>query len=182
MIDLPEPVSPVTAVKPGPERPGEFLDQGEIANAEGGEHCGHGGIMQSCRFSTHAAAHLLRWTDAARAREATHGCLTITFLGTGTSQGVPMIGCDCRFAVRTDPRDKRTRSSIYVETPECAWVVDTGPDFRTQCAARKCAARRCGGLTHSHTDHIMGFDDLRPFCFGRAGIAGLCLGGDDARP
>lgn len=59
--------------------------------------------------------------------------LQLTFLGTGTSVGVPMIGCDCETCRSTDPRDKRTRSSVYLETPECAWVVDTGPDFRMQC-------------------------------------------------
>jgi phosphoribosyl 1,2-cyclic phosphate phosphodiesterase len=92
--------------------------------------------------------------------------LTITFLGTGTSLGVPMIGCDCRICRSTDSRDKRTRSSIYVEAADFAWVIDTGPDFRTQ--ALREGVRRIDAVvfTHSHTDHIMGLDDLRPFCFG----------------
>lgn len=92
--------------------------------------------------------------------------ITITFLGTGTSQGVPVIGCDCEVCRSADPRNKRTRSSIYVQTPECAWVIDTGTDFRTQCLRERVGASDINAVvfTHSHTDHIMGFDDLRPFC------------------
>jgi phosphoribosyl 1,2-cyclic phosphate phosphodiesterase len=90
--------------------------------------------------------------------------LEITFLGTATSVGVPMIGCDCAVCHSTDPRDRRLRSSIHVRTPEAAWVVDTGPDLRTQCLRAGIRALDAVLLTHSHTDHIAGFDDLRRFC------------------
>jgi phosphoribosyl 1,2-cyclic phosphate phosphodiesterase len=90
--------------------------------------------------------------------------ITLTFLGTGTSQGVPMIACNCEVCRSTDRRDKRSRSSVYVETPEASWVIDTGPDFREQCLREKVQRVDAAVYTHSHTDHIMGFDDLRPFC------------------
>ncbi len=74
-----------------------------------------------------------------------------------------MIGCDCEVCHSADPRDQRLRSSIYVETPECAWVVDTGTDFRTQALRENIRRLDAVVFTHSHTDHIMGFDDLRRY-------------------
>jgi phosphoribosyl 1,2-cyclic phosphate phosphodiesterase len=76
-----------------------------------------------------------------------------------------MIGCDCAVCHSSDPRDQRLRSSIYVETPECAWVVDTGTDFRTQALRENIRRLDAVIFTHSHTDHIMGFDDLRRYSY-----------------
>lgn len=95
---------------------------------------------------------------------------SLTFLGTGTSQGVPTIGCDCAVCHSPDPRDQRLRSSVYIETPECAWVVDTGTDFRTQVLREKIRRVDAVIFTHSHTDHIMGFDDLRRFSDARGSM------------
>jgi len=90
--------------------------------------------------------------------------LEITFLGTGTSHGIPMIGCSCPVCHSADARDKRLRTSINVRTPELVIQVDTTPDFRTQCLREGLTRLDAVIYTHSHTDHIMGFDDLRRFC------------------
>ncbi len=90
--------------------------------------------------------------------------LEITFLGTGTSHGIPMIGCQCRVCTSADPRDKRLRAAIHIRTPEMVIQVDTPPDFRTQCLRQGLTRIDAVVYTHSHTDHILGFDDLRRFC------------------
>jgi len=88
---------------------------------------------------------------------------TLTFLGTGTSVGIPMIGCDCETCRSTDPRDNRLRSSLWLRTPEMSWVVDTGPDFRTQCLRAGIRHLDAAIFTHPHMDHVTGFDELRRF-------------------
>ena len=87
----------------------------------------------------------------------------ITFLGTGTSSGVPMIACPCNVCASPDPRDKRLRSSVLVETAQTTIVIDTTPDFRYQML--RANVRKLDGvvITHSHKDHIAGMDDVRAF-------------------
>ena len=90
----------------------------------------------------------------------------ITFLGTGTSVGVPMIGCDCAVCTSDDPRDQRYRSSIFVQAPEASWIVDTGPELRLQCLRENISEIDAVIYTHAHMDHVVGFDDLRRFSAG----------------
>ena len=89
--------------------------------------------------------------------------LEITFLGTATSVGVPMIGCNCATCTSEDPRDKRSRCSIHVDAGDLRWVVDTGPDFRSQCLREGIVELDAVLYTHAHMDHITGFDELRRF-------------------
>jgi phosphoribosyl 1,2-cyclic phosphate phosphodiesterase len=90
--------------------------------------------------------------------------LELTFLGTGTSQGVPMIGCPCKVCHSSDPRDVRTRTSVLLRFPDLHAVIDTPPDFRQQCLREGIVRLDAALFTHPHTDHIMGFDDMRRFC------------------
>ena len=87
----------------------------------------------------------------------------LTFLGTGTSQGVPMIGCGCPVCRSADPRDKRLRASVLVEYGGLTIVVDCGPDFRTQMLRADVRHLDAVLLTHNHKDHTGGLDDLRSF-------------------
>ncbi len=91
------------------------------------------------------------------------GRFTAQFLGTGTSVGVPLIGCICPVCTSSDPRDTRFRSSLYVSLEGRGLVIDTGPDFRTQCLKWQVPRVDAVFITHLHADHIFGFDDLRRF-------------------
>jgi phosphoribosyl 1,2-cyclic phosphate phosphodiesterase len=88
-----------------------------------------------------------------------------TFLGTGTSQGVPVIGCDCSVCSSSDERDKRLRVSLLLKFPHANLVIDTGPDFRQQMLRAKVPSLDAVLMTHEHNDHIIGLDDVRPFNF-----------------
>ncbi|MEO7305944.1 MAG: MBL fold metallo-hydrolase [Ferruginibacter sp.] len=89
--------------------------------------------------------------------------LKITFLGTGTSSGVPMIGCSCEVCTSPDKKDKRLRSSILVESENTTIVVDTTPDFRYQMMRARVKKLDAVLFTHPHKDHIAGLDDVRAY-------------------
>jgi len=89
--------------------------------------------------------------------------LRVTFLGTGTSQGVPVIACTCPVCQSKDKRDYRLRSSILIEYNKQTIVVDTGPDFRYQMLRQKVMRLDAVLMTHSHKDHVAGLDDVRAF-------------------
>ena len=91
--------------------------------------------------------------------------LKITFLGTGTSSGVPMIGCDCEVCTSTNKKDKRLRSSILVESSNTRLVVDATPDFRYQMLRANVKHLDAIVFTHPHKDHVAGLDDVRAFNF-----------------
>ncbi len=89
--------------------------------------------------------------------------MKITFLGTGTSQGVPVIACDCEVCTSPDPHDKRLRSSVMIEEDGKVIVIDSGPDFRYQMLRAKVKHLDAIVFTHEHKDHIAGMDDIRAF-------------------
>ena len=89
--------------------------------------------------------------------------MKITFLGTGTSQGIPVIGCGCAVCQSVDARDKRLRVSILVETNDKTLVIDSGPDFRYQMLRAGVKDLDAIVFTHEHKDHVAGLDDIRPF-------------------
>jgi phosphoribosyl 1,2-cyclic phosphate phosphodiesterase len=89
----------------------------------------------------------------------------LTFLGTGTSQGIPVIACDCAVCTSADPRDNRLRTSAMLEVDDQVIVIDTGPDFRQQMLRAGVKHLDAVVFTHPHKDHIAGLDDIRAFNF-----------------
>ncbi len=89
--------------------------------------------------------------------------MIFTFLGTGTSQGVPMIGCACSVCTSPDPKDKRLRCSVLVQSENTTFVIDAGPDFRQQMLHHQVKKLDAVLFTHEHKDHIAGLDDVRAY-------------------
>ena len=93
--------------------------------------------------------------------------MKVTFLGTGTSIGVPRIGCHCPVCTSDDPKNDRLRCALHLEHRGHSILVDTGPDLRTQALRYRIDRVDCVLFTHGHADHLHGLDDVRTYCFGR---------------
>ena len=93
--------------------------------------------------------------------------MKITFLGTGTSVGVPRIGCHCPVCTSTDPKNERLRCSLLVESEEAIFLIDTTPDLRTQALRYRIERVDAVLFTHAHADHLHGLDDVRCYCYDR---------------
>ena len=91
--------------------------------------------------------------------------LSLEFLGTGTSQGVPVIGCGCSVCTSSNPKDQRLRTSALVRSASCTVAIDCGPDFRQQMLRAGVNQLDAVVLTHEHMDHVSGLDDLRALQF-----------------
>ena len=96
--------------------------------------------------------------------------MKVTFLGTGTSQGIPVIGSTHPVCLSDNPKDKRLRVSVLVQWDDYSYVIDCGTDFRQQMLRSKCTKVDGIIFTHEHADHIMGLDDIRPFFFRQGNI------------
>jgi phosphoribosyl 1,2-cyclic phosphate phosphodiesterase len=94
--------------------------------------------------------------------------MNVVVLGSGTSHGVPVIGCDCRVCTSSDARDRRYRASLWVRDESTSIVIDTGPEFRLQALRAGIDRLDAVLLTHAHADHLHGLDDVRPLCHHRS--------------
>lgn len=91
--------------------------------------------------------------------------IRVHFMGTGSSAGTPVIGCDCAVCLSENPKNKRLRTSAWIQSAEVSLIIDTGPDFRQQCLRAGVARVDAVLYTHCHADHLNGIDDLRAFCY-----------------
>ncbi|AMR33772.1 MBL fold metallo-hydrolase [Mucilaginibacter sp. PAMC 26640] len=99
--------------------------------------------------------------------------MKVTFLGTGTSQGVPVIACECEVCASTDSRDNRLRTSILIESEDKTIVIDSGPDFRQQMLRERVMHLDAIVFTHEHKDHVAGMDDIRAFNYKQQGAVAI---------
>ncbi len=104
--------------------------------------------------------------------------LQLTVLGSGTSMGVPTLGCHCEVCRSSDPRDQRTRPSLLLSYNGRNVVIDTSPDFRAQAIREKIGRLDAVIYTHGHADHILGLDDIRPFNLKQGGVIPVYASGD----
>ena len=93
--------------------------------------------------------------------------MTLTFWGTGTSTGIPMVGCACAVCRSSNPKNQRRRASVLLQEGERRWLIDAGPDFRLQALDASLTSLDAVFLTHAHADHVLGLDDLRPLSWVR---------------
>jgi phosphoribosyl 1,2-cyclic phosphate phosphodiesterase len=107
-------------------------------------------------------------SETAHYARAVTEAATLTFLGTGTSVGVPVIGCGCGVCGSEDPRNRRLRSSVLLRAGGVTLLVDSGPDLRAQALRERLRAVDGVLYTHAHLDHVAGFDELRAFCWHRS--------------
>ena len=136
--------------------------------------------------------HGNQWTVIATGMMAPNSCsrkvkrmkATLTVLGSGTSMGVPTLGCDCAVCHSSDPHDRRTRPSIMLEFAGKVVLIDTTPDFYAQAIREHITRVDAVFYTHTHADHILGIDDLRPLSYSpQAGeAAALCAAGRGSFP
>lgn len=118
--------------------------------------------MNETPLSTAAIGHSIRWYSEPKEKTIE---IKVTLLGTGTSQGIPVIGCQCPVCQSTDPKDKRLRTAALLQANGKQLAIDCGPDFREQMLRAKVQDLDAILLTHQHNDHIIGLDDVRPFNF-----------------
>ena len=148
-----------------PERSGSFprLSSPVLQAA-----CGLGTVVTAPEFAAAVPVHRGRFFGVpVRSRPifTIFACMKLTFLGTGTSQGVPVIGCRCKVCTSADRRDNRLRTSAMVEACGVRMVIDAGPDFRCQMLRAGVSRLDAILLTHEHKDHTGGIDDVRAFNF-----------------